>query len=317
MELQYRYTFRDICWHKSLLGKLLFLCGIVLLIALFIAQYKMIESFFSFDKITLTELQMKFMNDIAISVFVFYNIGATLIITGIIMIFQGWKNETHFPYSTNPIKKYYYILKSNIIFIFSNSKSRRVFFIAFVSYFLISLFLNNSIIYKSSIPMSNTNEFNGPSVYVIGCCGTIGSFPVVNIHLLSNLGFLLIPINIIIPLFYSMLISLTVSIISLSIQDKVMRKKNIQNKSTCSIIGFSAFSGFFISCPTCTSNVLLTSVLGTGILASSSLLLSTYQYVIAVFNFAIAIVVLIFLMKRYSYRNRTLDQNLWATPSIK
>lgn len=277
--------------------------GLALISLLLVYQYGITESVMLSGQFTLTELQMTVIDEIAVPVFVLYIIGTISMILGLVLIFYKWKKETHFSYSTNPFKRYYYMFKSSVIFIFSNPLSNKIFFITLISYFSLSLFLNNSIVYRTNNYALDTHDFAGAGIYVIGCCGSVGTFPVINIHMTQNLGFILIPINLIIPILYSLLISLTISMIVLSIHDKTLKNRFIKNKGTCGIVSLNAFSGFFISCPTCTGNMIITSLLGTGFLVSSSVVLSIYQYALAGLNFAVAIIILLYLMKKYISTN--------------
>ncbi|MDR4489767.1 MAG: hypothetical protein R2685_02540 [Candidatus Nitrosocosmicus sp.] len=269
---------------------------------MYLAQGKIIESFVSIDTISLTESQLNLMNDIALSVFAFYLVSIILIMLGILVIMYHWKTEKSFLNSTNSIKQYYYIFKSTTSFILLDPFSKKIFFISLILYFVVSLFLNNSIIYNPFASSILIDDFFLPSIYIIGCCGNPATFPIIDVHLTNFLGFKFLPANIILPLSYALLVSLTFGTVSLFRSKKKGILSNSIGGKTCSVTSLGLLTGFFISCPSCTSNILVTYVLGSTLLSSSSVLIMSYQPVIIIFSFALTFGVLIFLMKKFLYQ---------------
>ncbi len=304
MILSIPHLFNENIKDKRCVGIFLFFCGVILFLSIIFIQYNIIESFKSADKITLTETQLEFMNSIAIPSFMLYIISIVLCGLGIIINLSNWMKATYFSYSTSRIKIYWYIFKSGIFLILNNSYSRKILITSFFIYLLSSLFLNNSIVYKSEISFFASDIVEGPIVFIVGCCGSPGTFPVITIHITNHLGVILIPINLIIPIFFSFLVSLTVSTITLIAKSNKI-KKNICNRRANIMTSFGIVSGLFIGCPTCAVNILFLSIFSTGsiltILTVSLPILSFYLSLIIVFNFVFMIGIMFVLMRKYLY----------------
>jgi hypothetical protein len=51
------------------------------------------------------------------------------------------------------------------------------------------------VYWQSSMLSLTPHNLHAPSAYVIGCCGTPGSFPIITLYLNDNIGIVFIPIN--------------------------------------------------------------------------------------------------------------------------
>lgn len=280
--------------------KLLFICGLSLLVLLIVFQYIFVSSFISDNRIVLHETQIKFMNNIAVPTLFMYIFGALIMICGVSSIFYRWKkNKIYSDKTANLICNIYYTLKAGISVTLQDVHSKKILILFSVCYFLISLFLNNTIIVQPTLSSQNHETMSHPFLSIIGCCGTPGTFPIIIVHLTEKIGFNIIPLNIIIPLLYSILLSITIATTISYRHLKKLRKTDKNNYSKIySTSGIGIISGFFMSCPTCAANVILSSILGTGILTSLSILFYNYQLVLLICNFSLVIGLLYFLTRR-------------------
>jgi hypothetical protein len=90
-----------------------------------------------------------------------------------------------------------------------------------------------------------------PSAYIIGCCGIPGSYPILSLYLLNNLGLIITPIDLILCCLIPTLVGLNTSLILLTFHSKGQKvnENEYQRTNIMTIIG-SSF-GILTSCPSC------------------------------------------------------------------
>jgi hypothetical protein len=87
-----------------------------------------------------------------------------------------------------------------------------------------------------------------PSAYIIGCCGIPGSYPILSLYLLNNLGLIITPIDLILCCLIPTLVGLNTSLILLTFHSKGQKvnENEYQRTNIMTIIG-SSF-GILTSC---------------------------------------------------------------------
>jgi len=280
--------------NKPNTSLLLIILGVLLLSLLLVIQYKYIDSFTNATGIVISERQIEFMNSIAVQTFILYMLCSSLIILGIILIFKR-QNRKITEYDFGQEEKRWKILLIGISFAFNNRLTRKIIIIAFASYLSISLFLNNTVLFQPAMNMGVEQGAFMPSIFIIGCCGSPGTVPVISLHITEYLGLKLVPVNLILPMFYSLLVSLT---LALTVGAFSANRKRIQQCSktnrACYMNSIGIISGFLISCPSCITNIAVSSIFGTGLIASTYLLILPYQVAISTSSFAFMLVALYF-----------------------
>ncbi|MGD9671917.1 MAG: hypothetical protein AB7U98_00385 [Candidatus Nitrosocosmicus sp.] len=279
--------------NKPRLGLLLITLGALLLSLLLVIQYKYIDSFTNATGIVVSEVQIEFMNSIAVPTFILFMLFSSLIILGIMLIFKR-QNRIITEYDFGQAEKGWKILLYGISLAFGNRLTKKIIIIVFASYLSISLFLNNTILFQPTMSMGVEQSTFVPSIFTIGCCGSPGTFPVINLHITEYLGLKFVPVNLILPMFYSLLVSLT---LALTVGAFCANKKRIRCYKTnkvCYMNSIGVVSGFLISCPSCITNIAISSIFGTGLITSAYVLILPYQVAISTFSFVFMLVALYF-----------------------
>jgi hypothetical protein len=225
----------------------------------FISHSHIINQQYNFN-INLNGEKADVVDDFALPTFFIILAGLILIIIGIRTIIHSYMNE-FFP-NLNPIKNQF--SGSKIRLKLKKYFSNNIFWLSTICYFLITSLLSNTIIFKPFSTFTQLYHVPIPSLYIIGCCGLPGFFPVITIYLTDHIGLLFIPINLILTSLLALLVGLNVSLILYKIQRKREIKNELDqsfcksnNKQSSTIISIGAILGLFVECPTCAGSFLI------------------------------------------------------------
>ena len=135
-----------------------------------------------------------------------------------------------------------------IVNIISQTKRYRfIFFIVLTVYGLLFAFVSQIVIFRPGISFSNIYKITIPSWAVSLCCNLPGLVPTFTAYLSDNLIIFIIPINLIIAIILSTLVSVNITLTLYMFQNS--RSKKAANNSCFSGIGVAM--GLFTACPTC------------------------------------------------------------------
>jgi hypothetical protein len=247
-------------------GLIITVCGTSIILIILLSQYLFflthsytINQQYNFD-IYLNGEKADSIENFALPTFFIIITGLTLIIIGIRTIFHSLLSE-FFP-NSNPIKNQ--ISNSIIQLKLKKFLLNNIFWISTISYFFMTSFLSNTIIFKPFSTFTQLYHVPIPSLYIIGCCGLPGYFPVITIYLTDHFGFLFIPNNLIFSSLLALLVGVNVSLILYKIQKKFQIKNELNqsfcktnNKPSSMIISIGAILGLFVECPTCAGSFLI------------------------------------------------------------
>ena len=125
-----------------------------------------------------------------------------------------------------------------------NSKSRKIFVIAFIAYGMFFSFTSGIIVYQPDIVFSYHYDAVIPSAHINTCCRDPGYMPEIIIYITEHVGLQIIPINLVLVITVAYLVGLNTSLAASAF--------SITKKSG-SLSGVGATTGLFIACPTCVS----------------------------------------------------------------
>jgi hypothetical protein len=146
-------------------------------------------------------------------------------------------------------------LLSIVALITWNSKSRKIFFVTFVSYGVFFALTSGILVYQPDVIFSKHYDVEVPSAHITPCCGEVGYVPKFIVYITEHVGLQIIPINLILQIVVSYLVGLNTSI--------AVNAFSILKKNT-GIGGIAAITGLFIACPTCAGTFLSLFVSATG-----------------------------------------------------
>jgi hypothetical protein len=247
-------------------GLIITASGTSIILVIFLSQYLFFISHsysvnqqFNFD-IYLNGQKADSIDNFALPTFFIVITGLILIIIGIRIILQSFLSE-FFP-NLKPIENQ---INNSIIHLkLKEFFSNNIFWISSICYFLITSLLSNTFVFKPFSTFTQLYHVPIPSLYIIGCCGFPGYFPVISIYLTDHFGFLLIPINLIFSSLLSLLVGFNISLIIRKLQKKFKIENDFKqsycktnNKQSSTIISLGAILGLFVECPTCAGSFLI------------------------------------------------------------
>ncbi|HEY7078146.1 MAG TPA: hypothetical protein VH500_00495 [Nitrososphaeraceae archaeon] len=221
----------------------------------------------------MTDNSNTFFNNIALPTFALVLLSIVLIVLGLRSILISYlgiydKSKLATNYNIYKLNSTIFSTKLSIASIFRHKHYSKIFWISTFGYFILFLFSSNTLVYRqnSGLSLPRYNPL-ASSVYVIGCCGNPGSFPIITLNLNDNLGFVFIPINVILLVFLSVLVGLNISLSFKSITVTFIRNSRRYNSRnnrgiSCSLLGAS--TGLLAACPTCAVNFIFI-LIGTGV----------------------------------------------------
>ena len=125
-----------------------------------------------------------------------------------------------------------------------NSKSRKIFVVTFIVYGIFFSLTAGLIVYQPDVTFSHHYDAVVPSAHMNVCCGEPGYMPTIIVYITEHIGLQIIPINLVLVLTVSYLVSLNTAL--------AVRAISITKKSG-SLTSIGAITGLFVACPTCVS----------------------------------------------------------------
>ena len=125
-----------------------------------------------------------------------------------------------------------------------NSKSRKIFLIAFIAYGVFFSLTAGLIVYQPDVTFSHHYDATVPSIHMNVCCGEAGYMPTIIVYITEHIGLQIIPINMVLVIIVSYLVGLNTAL--------AVNAISITKKSG-GLTGIGAITGLFIACPTCVS----------------------------------------------------------------
>ena len=123
-----------------------------------------------------------------------------------------------------------------------NTKSKKIFVLAFVGYGIFFSLVSGTLVYQPEVNFAIHYGAKIPSGFLSPCCDEIGYMPKIIVYLTEHIGLQIIPINLALQITVSYLVGLNAAIAAsaYSISKKGRGMSSI-----------GAVTGLFIACPTC------------------------------------------------------------------
>ncbi len=184
------------------------------------------------------------------------------------------------------------IIIDSVFNIITRREYINIFIISFVSYGLFYSVITGLLVYKTDIKFSEAYNVNIPSFRMIYCCNSLGYMPIFVGYITEHLGIFIIPINLLLLLIITTLVSTNLTI-------SFFIYKN--NKRPNIISGLGAVIGLFTACPTC-AGILFQILLGLTSTISIAILAPLQSLFIAI-SIPILLFTPFFMLKRYASCN--------------
>lgn len=143
---------------------------------------------------------------------------------------------------------------------------RLVFIIVLLAYALLFAFISQMIIFRPYVSFSHVYQVTIPSWIITPCCNLPGLVPTFTAYISDSLIVFIIPINLILTVVLSTLVSVNTTLALYVFQNS--RSKSTKNNSCC-FSGIGAATGLFTACPTCAGTFFFT-IVGTIISAAGA-----------------------------------------------
>jgi len=125
-----------------------------------------------------------------------------------------------------------------------NSKSRKIFVATFIAYGMFFSLTAGLIVYQPDMIFSHHYDAVVPSAHMNACCGEPGYMPTIIVYITEHVGLQIIPINLVLVVVVSYLVSLNTAL--------AIKAISITKKSG-GLTSIGATTGLFVACPTCVS----------------------------------------------------------------
>ena len=123
-----------------------------------------------------------------------------------------------------------------------DAKSRKIFIVTFIAYGMFFSLTAGLIVYQPDVIFSFHYDAVIPSAHLNPCCGEPGYMPEIIVYMTEHVGLQIIPINLVLVIIVSYLVSL----------NTVLAVKAISiTKKSGGLTGVGATTGLFVACPTC------------------------------------------------------------------
>jgi len=134
-----------------------------------------------------------------------------------------------------------------IVHVLTTSIYARVFAVITVGYALFYSVVSSTLAFRPSEIFSEQYGAAIPSIVTALCCGPIGQIPRFTVYLTEQIGFLIIPINILLLSLVSPLVGLNGTLALFSYRQSLRKSGSRWG----GVGGFGAFMGLFTACPSC------------------------------------------------------------------
>lgn len=259
------YTKKSKEWYEQeRKGIIIISSGITILIVIFLTQYISIGSLLSISNnhsyygILVYEQQIKSLNDIALPTLIIFFLSLILALIGFRSILKTWMNEY-----LNDVCFFKQSTRNTVFSKIQMHLSKQISLISSICYFIIISMLSSTIVYRPFSSFSHLYNISIPSWHIIGCCGLPGTYPILTIYVTDHFGLLLIPVNLVLSSFLSLLVGANMLFLIYKIQkhsSKIKREKipfcNIGNKNNSTFLGIGAIIGLFVECPACAGSLI-------------------------------------------------------------
>lgn len=128
-----------------------------------------------------------------------------------------------------------------------NSRSRKIFALAFVAYGVFFSLTSGILVYQPDVIFSEHYGVIVPSAHITPCCGDPGYMPRFIAYLTQHVGLQIVPINLLLQVVVSYLVGLNASLAVNAIS--IAKREG-------GLTGIGAATGLFIACPTCAGTIL-------------------------------------------------------------
>lgn len=128
-----------------------------------------------------------------------------------------------------------------------NSRSRKIFALAFVAYGIFFSLTSGILVYQPDVIFSEHYGVVVPSAHITPCCGDPGYMPRFIAYLTQHVGLQIVPINLLLQVVVSYLVGLNASLAVNAIS--IAKREG-------GLTGIGAATGLFIACPTCAGTIL-------------------------------------------------------------
>ncbi len=240
-------------------------CGITILIVILLTQYVSIGSLLSRSNIynnygiSINEEQIKSLNDIALSTIIIFLLGLTLALLGFVLVIKTWLNEYLIESSISKQNT-----KNTVFSKIQKYLSKKIFLISSICYFIVISLLSSTIIYRPFSSFSQLYHVAIPSWHIIGCCGLPGTYPVLTVYFTDQFGILLVPFNLILSSFLSLLVGVNILLMVYKLQknnSKIKRRSipfcDIDDKKNSTLLSIGVIVGLFVECPACAGSLIV------------------------------------------------------------
>ena len=261
-----KYTNNIKQWHEQERnGVAIVTCGISIILVVLITQYVSIESLsstynvYNNYRISINEEQIKSLNNIALPTLIIFLLGLILALVGFAIILKLW--VTRYLINTTIYEQ---TIKKTVFSKMQKHLSKKIFFISSIIYFAIISLLSRTIIYRPYSSFLQLYHVAIPSWHIIGCCGLPGTYPVLTAYFTNQFGLLLVPINLILSSFLSLLVGVNMLLLVYKIQKNDSKIKSeqlsscyIDNKKNSTFLSIGSIVGLFVECPACAGSLIV------------------------------------------------------------
>ena len=180
-----------------------------------------------------------------------------------------------------------------------NSKSRKIFLVAFIAYGMFFSLTAGLIVYQPDVTFSHHYDAIVPSAHMNTCCGEPGYMPTITVYMTEHVGLQIIPINLVIVIVVSYLVGLNTSLAVNAISI---------TKRSGGLTSIGAATGLFVICPTCVSSFFALFI-GTASTVIFSTVLAQLQTLFIAITIPILLVTPIIIARKIQKQNDNCDLN--------
>jgi hypothetical protein len=238
-----------------------------------VALFAIYGYFIPQSNLVLSSRSIQLISDIGVAVFVLLLITLFGIGHGIYRICQSKKMRISKVGIRDQNQSIIALLPSIVLNIISQKRYRELFLVVFFAYAILFSLISQILIFRPDVSFSHIYGVTIPSWKITACCNMPGLVPSFTAYLSDNLIIFIIPINLVLAVVVSTLVSVNMTVALYAFQ-KGRSKKGIKNGTCFSGIG-GAMTGFFTACPLCAGSFFSTTVgIVTGLSGSSTLVTS-------------------------------------------
>lgn len=153
-----------------------------------------------------------------------------------------------------------------IPYVLSQEKYAKIFSFTAIAYGLFYAVITSMVVYQPSVDFVQAYGATFPSAIVATCCGSPFYVPVVTVYLVNHLGFLFIPLTVILLFAVATLVGLNLALVSFAYDNRA------QGVGRGWLGGLGAMIGLFTGCPTCAGLFFANFLGGSGAVTFATLL---------------------------------------------